>query len=212
MQGIHTFADQRVTQIRAMGERVKLGPVLTFGPIKAGHCGLRDRCAAALGKTAGATPVGHGQNAGGNRRFDPGRSAGIAEPQEAVRFKEELCQRLCCACVHLGFEPVDILRHRGRIGMTIGIGADADVEFAHIGQRCDQFDRVGVAIGMCFKCAAICRIAAQGHNVAHAGCRETLGGFADLRFALARARQMGGHGQAGGLAQRLRRLLRQRLC
>ena len=193
-----------------MGQRQKiLAPVADRGG-KGFLKPRRDIGVATLGKAAGAVPGDDRQDARHDRRVDPGRRAGVAEPQEGFGLEEELGDGAAGARVDLALQPVHIGLLVGGLGVRLGISADGDVELAGGGQRLDQFHRIGETVGMRHEAVgALRRIAAQRHDVGHTG----LGiGIRDLkRFGPAGidAGQVGGDAQPVVLADGRHCLMRQ---
>ena len=109
--------------------------------VVAGMCGP-----AALGEAAGAGPVLDGQDAGEDRRGDPGPDAGVAEAEEGLGLEEELGDGRGRAGVDLALQEVDVGLRVGGVGVRLGVGAHADREAARARQRLDQLDRRGEAL------------------------------------------------------------------
>ena len=171
----------------------------------------RDGCAALVCKTPCAGPVRHGQDARCDRGGDTGIGAGIAEPQETVRLKEELGDRLAGTRIHLGLEPVYVLSRGRGIGVPLRVGANTDIERPAARQRRDQLDGIGKPVRSRRKGRAICAIAPQRNQVRDARRQIPLGRAQHIITALAGAGQMRGDRQARRLAQRLCGLLGQPL-
>ena len=169
-----------------------------------------DQRAAAFGEGPGRFPVHYRHDARRDRLVDARLFAGIAEAQEGFGLEEELGDRLVRAGVELALEPFDIGRFVGGVGVRIGVGAHADGELVHIGERLDQLTAVGEALRMRGKTVGpVRRVAAQGHDVGHA-CFGKAARHVERFFAAGtHAGQMGGHRQAGGAPQHMRRILRQ---
>jgi hypothetical protein len=97
------------------------------------------------------------------------RGTAVAVAQVDVGVEKILRDGAVGPCVELGLEKVDVGLGRRRIGMRFGIGAHRDVEIGDTPNTRHEIVRVGVAVGVrrVFRLACL-RVAAQGHDVAHA--------------------------------------------
>ena len=159
---------------RAQERRALAGRVVALG----GAVGLRELCryaGAAGGREArGLGEVLDRQQAGHDGRVDPGRGATVAEAQEGLRLEEELRDRRRGAGIDLAAEPLDVGIVGSRLGMTLGIGPDADLEPAG-GERVDQLAGVAEPVRVRLEpLGAFGRVAAQGHDLPHAGLGEAV--------------------------------------
>ena len=84
----------------------------------------------------------------GDFALDTGSRSTIAEIEEALGVEEELRDRPGRARVELCLEIVQIGLPIGRVRVDFGIGRHRYLEIGHALETGDQFDRIGIAIGM----------------------------------------------------------------
>ena len=132
MQVIDAILGERAAQLRCECGGQKVLAVVADGFGEGVVKPARQWRTAALGEAFGTFPVLNGQDAGHDLLRDTCRRTGVAEPQEAVGLEEELRDRLVRARVKLGLQVVNILRHAGRVFVTVRICTHADGEIARV--------------------------------------------------------------------------------
>ncbi len=116
-----------------------------------------------------------GQDAGDDRHGDARRAAALAKLEKRRVVEKKLGGDEVRARVHFGLQVAQVGLGRGRLGMRLGVAADAEAEFGIMrADEGDQFAGVAQAVGVGLECRrALRRVAAQGHEVAKARVAQT---------------------------------------
>ena len=168
-------------------------------PLEPGGQPVGHRGAGAAGEVRRLLEVLHRQDARDDRDRDPGGPDLLQVAQVDLVLEEELGDRLIGAGIDLGLQGVDVGVQRGRLGMLLGVGRDRDLEVADPLDPLHQFGGRGVAfrMGPVGVADALGRVAAQGHDVAHARVPVGLHHRVDLVAGGVHAGEVGGGLEAG---------------
>ena len=128
----------------------------------------------------------------------PGRAGHVEKAEIDAVVEEELGDGTVRARADLAFQDLDVVQESRALRMLLGIGPDRDLEIADLLGVGDEFGGrpVAVRVRLVGRVEARRRIAAQGHDMAHAGA--VIGGKRLADFVPRRA-------DAGQMRRRLHR-------
>ncbi len=132
---------------------------------------VRHRRAGARREILGLLEILHRQDAGHDRNVDAAGAYAIEITEIKAVLEKELGDRAVGAGVDLGLEHIDVGRDRGAVRMFFRIGGD---RYFDVGDAFDAADKVGgIFIAAWMRRETLAdrrqRIAAQRHDMAHAG-------------------------------------------
>eukprot|EP00043_Microstomoeca_roanoka_P028606 m.18663 g.18663 ORF g.18663 m.18663 type:complete len:185 (+) comp8533_c0_seq1:1100-1654(+) len=177
MQRRHALFHQRVAQFGAdRGGQKLLVPVARGLRESLVHPGGHRR-AGGLREAADALPVLDRNDPGQDLRgVDPRLLGLVTKPQKGLGLEEELRDRAVRPGLELALQPGDIGIVVARLGVTLGIGADAQGELPILLQRRDQLERMREPVGAGAEPALpFRRIPPQRHDLAHPGTGIAVG-------------------------------------
>ena len=168
-------------------------------PVEARGEPVRHRGAGTLRKALRLLEVLHRQDARGDGNRDAARAHAVEIAEVEIVLEEELRDRAARAGIDLGGQHVDVGIHRSRVRMLLRVGRDRHFDVGDALDAGNQIGAVGIAAGVrrVFLADAADRIAAQRHDVAHAGLVISADDVIDLATRRAHAGQMRGRRQRG---------------